>query len=87
MGILDIMNGNYQSAIQNMQGYNTYNKALAQLLAGNSETALNTLNQSDDKDTAEGQYLKAIIGARRKHGFQQPVGSIRTGCFFERKSS
>jgi len=64
MGIIDIMDGNYQSAIQNMKGYNTYNKALAQVLAGNSETALNTLNQSDAKDTAEGQYLKAIIGAR-----------------------
>lgn len=64
MGILDIMNGNYDSAIQNMKGYNTYNKALAQVLAGNNEAALATLNQSDDKDSAEGQYLKAIIGAR-----------------------
>ena len=64
MGIIDIMNGNYISAVQNMKGYNTYNKALAQVLAGNAETALNTLNQSDAKDTAEGQYLKAIIGAR-----------------------
>lgn len=64
MGILDIMNGDYESAIQNMKGYNTYNKALAQVLAGNNEAALSTLNQSDAKDTAEGQYLKAIIGAR-----------------------
>lgn len=64
LGVLDIMNGDYNSAIQNMKGYNTYNKALAQVLAGNNEAALNTLNQSDDKDTAEGLYLKAIIGAR-----------------------
>lgn len=64
MGIINIMNGNYDAAINNMKGYNTFNKALAQVLAGNNEAALSTLNQSPEKDTAEGQYLKAIIGAR-----------------------
>ena len=64
MGVIDIMNGDYDSAIQNMKGYNTFNKALAQVLAGNNEAALSTLNQAPEKDSAEGQYLKAIIGAR-----------------------
>jgi tetratricopeptide (TPR) repeat protein len=64
MGIIDIQNGDYNSAIQNMKGYNTFNKALAQVLAGNTETALKTLEDSDAIDTAMGQYLKAIIGAR-----------------------
>jgi Flp pilus assembly protein TadD len=64
MGIIDIQKGDYNSAIQNMKGYNTFNKALAQVLAGNTETALKTLNDSDDSDTAMGYYLKAIIGAR-----------------------
>ena len=64
MGIVDIQNGDYNSAIQNMQGYNTFNKALAQLLNGNNEGALSTLNSSEDKDSAMGNYLKAIIGAR-----------------------
>ncbi len=64
MGIVDIMNGNYDSAINNMKGYNTYNKALAQVLNGNNEAALSSLNQAPSKDSAEGQYLKAIIGAR-----------------------
>lgn len=64
MGVIDIMNGDYNSAIQNMKGYNTFNKALAQVLAGNNEAALSTLNQSDAQNTAHGQYLKAIIGAR-----------------------
>ncbi len=64
MGIIDIQNGNYSSAVQNMKGYNTFNKALAQLLNGNNEAALSTLNASDDKDTAMGNYLRAIVGAR-----------------------
>jgi len=64
MGIIDIQNGKYNSAIQNMKGYNTFNKALAQVLNGNNEGALSTLNSSDAKDSAMGNYLKAIIGAR-----------------------
>jgi Flp pilus assembly protein TadD len=64
LGIIDIQNGDYNSAVQNMKGYNTFNKALAQLLNGNNEAALSTLNASDDKDSAKGNYLKAIIGAR-----------------------
>lgn len=64
MGVINIMNGNYDAAVNNMKGYNTFNKALAQVLAGNNEAALSTLNQAPEKDSAEGQYLKAIIGAR-----------------------
>ncbi len=64
MGIIDIQNGDYDSAIQNMKGYNTFNKALAQVLNGNNEAALSTLDSAPEKDTAEGNYLKAIIGAR-----------------------
>jgi Flp pilus assembly protein TadD len=64
MGIIDIQNGDYASAVQNMSGYNTFNKALALLLTGNNDAAMQALNQSPEKDTAMGQYLKAIIAAR-----------------------
>ena len=64
MGIIDIQNGDYSSAVQNMKGYNTFNKALAQVLAGNTETAMKTVNDSDASDAALGYYLKAIISAR-----------------------
>jgi Flp pilus assembly protein TadD len=64
MGIIDIQNGDYASAIQNMKGNNTFNKALAQVLSGSNEAALKTLNDSPSSDTAEGYYLKAIIAAR-----------------------
>lgn len=68
MGIIDIQNGNYSSAVQNMSGYNTFNKALALVLNGNNDAAMQALNQSPEKDTAEGQYLKAIIAARSGDG-------------------
>ncbi len=64
MGIIKIQNGDYNGAISDMKGYNTFNKALAQVLTGNNEAALSTLNASDDADTAMGYYLKAVIGAR-----------------------
>jgi Flp pilus assembly protein TadD len=64
LGIIDIQDGNYASAIQNMKGYNTFNKALAQVLSGSTEAAKTTLDQAPEKDTAEGQYLRAIIAAR-----------------------
>ena len=64
LGVMDVQRGEYSSAIQNMKGKNTFNKALAQLLNGDNEAALNTLNNSPSADTAMGYYLKAVIGAR-----------------------
>ena len=64
IGILDIMDGEYSDAVSNMSSMNTFNAALAKLLNGNSEGALNTLEASDAKATAAAYYLKAIIGAR-----------------------
>lgn len=68
MGILDIQKGDYASAVQNMKGYKTFNKALAQLLSGNNDAAMQTLNDAPEKDSAQGQYLKAVIAARSGDG-------------------
>jgi len=67
IGILNIMGAKYDDAVSNMSGYNTFNNGLAQLLNGNTDGALNTVEASDDKATAAGYYLKAIIGARTKN--------------------
>lgn len=64
IGILNIMDGKYEDAVSNMSGMNTFNSALAQTLNGNTEGALNAIEASDAKATAEAYYLKAIIGAR-----------------------
>lgn len=65
IGILNIMDGAYEDAVSNMGGYNTFNSALAKVLNGSNDEALNTVEASEAKATAEGYYLKAIIGARK----------------------
>ncbi len=65
MGIIDIQNGNYSSAISNMGSANTFNKALAQVLNQDYSAALSTIDDSPDASSALGYYLKAIIGARQ----------------------
>ncbi len=64
MGILNILDGDYSSATSNLSGFKTLNTALAQILNGQSEQALKTIDASDDKTAAKAYYLKAISGAR-----------------------
>jgi len=65
IGILNIMDADYSDAVSNMGTFNTFNAALAKVLNGDQDDALNTVEASDAKATAEGYYLKAIIGARK----------------------
>jgi Flp pilus assembly protein TadD len=64
MGIINIMNGDYSTAVTNMGDAKTFNAALAKVLNKNNDGALSTLDASNDKDSALGYYLKAVIGAR-----------------------
>ncbi len=64
MGIVDIMNGNYASSVSNFGSFGTFNMALAKVLNGSPDAAAAVIDGSDDKDSAIGYYLKAIIGAR-----------------------
>jgi outer membrane protein OmpA-like peptidoglycan-associated protein len=64
LGIISIKNGNYSAAVTNMSGNNTFNAALANTLAGNHDAATKALEASPDKDTAIGNYLRAVIAAR-----------------------
>lgn len=68
MGIINIQNGNYTKAISNMGSTNSFNAALAKVLNGNAQGAKSTLEAAPEKDTAKGQYLMAIIGARLADG-------------------
>lgn len=65
LGIINIQNGDYVTAVNNMSGFNTFNAALAKVLAGNNEGASTTLDASPDKDSAMGNYLRAVIAARK----------------------
>ncbi len=65
IGILDIRNGSYSSAVSNLSGTSSFNEALAKLLSGDKDGAMSTINASADGATAMGAYLKAIISARK----------------------
>lgn len=64
MGIVQILDGDYSSAVSNMGSIQDFNASLANLLNGNAQRAMNIIDQSEEKNSAEGFYLKAVIGAR-----------------------
>ncbi|MCO5260893.1 MAG: hypothetical protein M9916_12185 [Crocinitomicaceae bacterium] len=59
-GILAIQDGDYAAAVSNFGSEASFNKALAQLLNGDAAAATKTIDNSDDKESAQGYYLKAI---------------------------
>jgi tetratricopeptide (TPR) repeat protein len=63
-GIIAIVEGNYSAAISNFAENKTFNKALAQLLNKDFEGAKATIDGSQDNNSAQGFYLKAIIASR-----------------------
>ncbi len=62
-GVFLIKHAKYADAVQKMGADATFNKSLAQLLAGNTTDAVNTLN-SVKSDEAYYYYLKAVEAAR-----------------------
>ena len=67
LGVICIIKGKYDKAVQEIGG-GTFNAGLAQLLNGNTEDAVNTLNsiKANNVKAAEGYlyYLKAVAAAR-----------------------
>lgn len=63
MGIINIILGDYASAVTNFSNEATFNSALANLLNGNTDIALKLLDKSKNDDAIV-YYLKAIAGAR-----------------------
>lgn len=74
LGILNIMDGKYAAADGNFSDA-SYNKALAQVLAGKADAAKKTL--SGLTETAETAYLKAIIAARSNEGVDAVVSHLK----------
>jgi tetratricopeptide (TPR) repeat protein len=65
MGRINILKGIYAAAVSNYEGKDSFNSALAKLLNGNADAAMSAIESSSDKDSAMGNYLKAIIAARK----------------------
>ncbi|MNV05496.1 Tetratricopeptide repeat protein [compost metagenome] len=64
-GIIAIQNGKYAEAVSAFGGKASFNKALAQLLNGDAAGAISTIDNSNDKESGQGYYLKAIAAARQ----------------------
>lgn len=64
-GIVNIRDGKYGDAVGNFGTENSFNSALAKVLAGNGDGALTTLDASPEKEDALSYYLKAVVGARK----------------------
>ena len=63
-GIVALNEAQYGDAVSKFGSENTFNAALSKMLNGDNDGALKAIDASDAKETAEGYYLKAIIGAR-----------------------
>ncbi|PCH64730.1 MAG: hypothetical protein COC01_10635, partial [Bacteroidetes bacterium] len=62
LGILNIRMGDYAMALEYFAGSCSYNAALAELLTGSTDVAVQKLDCAEK--SAEADYLSAIIGAR-----------------------
>ena len=67
MGIINIMEGDYSKAISNLGSESSYNKGLALLLDGSVDQSVTCIDASNDKESGEGYYLKAIASARQNN--------------------
>ena len=76
LGIIAIKEAEYEAAVNYLAQTNSFNQALAMLLGGNSNAALNTLDQVENPD-AMVYYLKAVIGARM-HDQNLTMNNLRT---------
>ncbi len=65
LAVLQLKNAEYNDAVSTFGADASFNKALAQLLAGNSAAAESTMNTLGDSKHGAFYYLKAIIAARQ----------------------
>ncbi len=67
MGFIALTKGDYVGAVKYFGAKKSFNASLAQLLNGDANRALSTLNGMGEKDHPFYYYLKAILGARTKN--------------------
>jgi len=73
-GVLDILDGNYASAESNIKD-NSFNKALAYVLQNKLAEAKSAL--ASEKESADVDYLKAIIASRGGEGSDAVVNNLK----------
>ena len=76
LGIHNIKDADYASAVSNFGTEATFNKALAELLNGSNDIN-GTIDGSADAESAQGYYLKAVAAAR-KDDLQGIVSNLKS---------
>ncbi len=79
LGILDIQSGKYNDAVGHFGSDDSFNKALALLLAKSVGPDMTSLDGSADKESAQGYYLRAIAAARANN-LTSVVSNLKS-CF------
>jgi tetratricopeptide (TPR) repeat protein len=79
LGIIAVQDGKYADAVSNFGGSKDFNTALAQVLNGDLDGALRTLDASAEKESAMAYYLRAIVGAR-KGDANMVTTNLSTAC-------
>lgn len=64
-GIVQVRDGKYSDAVSSFGDSKSFNKALAQLLAGSPDQVGSTIDAGNEKDLAISYYLKAVAAARK----------------------
>lgn len=77
LGSLYILQGKYSDAVSTFGSENSFNAALAKLLAGNPEKTPGIIDGSSEKDDAISYYLKAIAAARTNSN-QAVIDNLKT---------
>jgi len=77
MGNLYVMQGKYNEAVSAYGTENSFNAALAKLLAGNPEKTPGIIDASTEKDEAISYYLKAVAAARTNSN-QAVIDNLKT---------
>lgn len=67
LGYISLLKGDYSNAVRYFGTTKSFNAALSQLLGGDANRALTTLNDMGEVDHAFYYYLKAVVGARLKN--------------------
>lgn len=76
MGTLKVKEGDYATAVEMFGSNQTFNAALAKVLAGDNDGALSTANSIEEPDAAT-YYLKAVIAARQKD-FNNMIANLKS---------
>ena len=77
LGTIFISQAKYSEAVSLFGNDCSFNAALAQILSGSAEKAMNTLSCANEKDEAMSFYLRAVAAARTKSN-QAVFENLRT---------